>query len=269
MGEKRKMKKHGIIWYYILTLICTIVLGGIATTLLDATNSLQYALSLSIVQMSPLSGVILICVFNKDWSAFKKLHWNPFKYNIKIIWVILSVIIPITIVGGSAFVLSLMGKGYVSSGYSIETAVMIVLASVIGCFGEEIGWRGFLLPEFNKKYSLLLSAVFSGMLWGMWHIGKISLYGLVGYLFFVLMITGFTVIMAWIYQNTNGNLILMIIFHLFINVSSMFLLTKREGIQFYILGCIFTGVFCLIAIVSSNRIGNVGSKKETVSPDRI
>lgn len=243
------MKKHKILWYYILTLICAIILGGIAGALCNASVPEQYAVSLMLVQMSPMCGLILLCLFCRDWEQFKKIKLNPFK---NIPWILLSLIIPACIIGGSTLILSALGKEYVPSGYGVKSFVIIIIASLIGCAGEEIGWRGFLLPKYHEKYSLLQSAVFTGILWGAWHFGKISSFGILGYLLFILMITGFSIIMSWIYSKTSGNLIAMIFFHLSINTMSIILLTKREGILFYIIGCILSAIISS-AIVLNNK----------------
>ena len=38
-----------------------------------------------------------------------------------------------------------------------------------GGFGEEFGWRGFMLPELNKKFKLLKSSLIIGVFWTTWH----------------------------------------------------------------------------------------------------
>lgn len=43
------------------------------------------------------------------------------------------------------------------------------LLNIITCSGEEIGWRGYLLPKLMDHYSPRLSIVISGFIWGLWH----------------------------------------------------------------------------------------------------
>jgi len=48
----------------------------------------------------------------------------------------------------------------------------IVLAPVLNfavCFGEEWGWRGYLLPKLSKKLPMLPTLLISGVVWGLWH----------------------------------------------------------------------------------------------------
>lgn len=108
----------------------------------------------------------------------------------------LSFTIPVAIVGIASVIMSVFGKTYIPNSYSVKLLIMTVLGTLIGCIGEEIGWRGFMQPSFNRKYSLFSSAVFTGVLWGAWHFGKLVSCGVLAYLLFILLVTEFSVIMA-------------------------------------------------------------------------
>ncbi|MDZ5723726.1 type II CAAX endopeptidase family protein [Acetobacterium sp. K1/6] len=43
------------------------------------------------------------------------------------------------------------------------------LLNIITTSGEEIGWRGYLLPKLMEMYSPRVSIVISGIIWGLWH----------------------------------------------------------------------------------------------------
>jgi membrane protease YdiL (CAAX protease family) len=108
-------------------------------------------------------------------------------------------------------------------------------------------------PSFNRKYSLFSSAVFTGILWGAWHFGKLASYGILGYLLFILLITEFSVMMAWIYSKSNRNMICMVLFHLGVNISSILLLTGREGIMFYTVACTISTLICLVLVLADRE----------------
>ena len=245
------MKKHKLLWFYIFTVVFTVILGGAFAALLNPEEPVQYAISLAGAQLSPLCGLLLVCVFCKDFASFKDINWNISPTR-KPIWLLLSVFIPVVIVCGSALILSALGEPYGSSAFgSVVPFIIVTIASVIGCIGEEVGWRGFMLPAFHKKHSLFLSSVFTGLLWGAWHFGKIALSGIIGYLLFIVMVTEWAVLMAWIFYNSGKSLLPMIIFHFAINICSIIMMNEREGISFYIVGCILGGILCLIVILTN------------------
>lgn len=43
------------------------------------------------------------------------------------------------------------------------------LLNVFTCFGEEWGWRGYLLPHLMERHSVSFSVITSGIIWGLWH----------------------------------------------------------------------------------------------------
>lgn len=52
----------------------------------------------------------------------------------------------------------------------IPLAILInPLMGIPLCFGEEYGWRGYLLPKLNEKYTPLMSTILTGIIWGVWH----------------------------------------------------------------------------------------------------
>ncbi len=55
-------------------------------------------------------------------------------------------------------------------GYAQLALVLVApLLNCVTCFGEEWGWRGYLLPHMLEKRSATFSAVTIGIIWGLWH----------------------------------------------------------------------------------------------------
>lgn len=42
-------------------------------------------------------------------------------------------------------------------------------ANILNCFGEEWGWRGYLLPKLMKQFKIVPTLLLSGVIWGVWH----------------------------------------------------------------------------------------------------
>lgn len=87
-----------------------------------------------------------------------------------------------------------------------------VLYSLVSALGEEIGWRGFLVPELLKKMDFNATALFSGLIWATWHLPVILLADYSGegtpvwysVLCFFFMVIAISYIMAWMNVKTGS-----------------------------------------------------------------
>jgi membrane protease YdiL (CAAX protease family) len=53
--------------------------------------------------------------------------------------------------------------------YFLFTATITVIRDCATVLGEEIGWRGFLVPELAKRHSFAATAIITGLIWALWH----------------------------------------------------------------------------------------------------
>ena len=109
--------------------------------------------------------------------------------------------------------------------YILLSASITFILALPSVLGEEIGWRGLLVPELSKMMSFSGTSIVSGLLWSLWHWPLIFLgiYGndhtpLVFQLaFFTIFITSHGVIMAYL-RLKSGSLWTAVIYHMSLNV---------------------------------------------------
>jgi len=232
-----------IIVYYVGALLITLILAGIIGGAGIAMGLNETAAGLLVLMGAQLGPAISFLITRTIFKQ-KDITLNFRTGNTK--FLLLSIVIPVVIILLSVGVITLLGKQYVESDIKGALIILFVITSLIGCYGEEIGWRGYLLPMLSEKHSMLISSLLTGIMWGAWHFTKIISYGVVSYLLFIPLIAAFGVIMGWIYFRTKHSLICMITFHLFINLVCGLLLTGREGISFYIAGLLIS-----LAVISA------------------
>lgn len=92
--------------------------------------------------------------------------------------------------------------------------------------GEEIGWRGYVLPRLQAKYSALTASLILGVIWGLWHLSKpafILHWDSVLFGWYLVQTLALTVVYTWLYNNTKGSLLLVTLFHAATNTVAVFL----------------------------------------------
>lgn len=90
--------------------------------------------------------------------------------------------------------------------------------------GEEIGWRGYILPRLQAKFSALTSTLILALIWGFWHLPKyLPQVNPVFFGWFMVHIIAFAILLTWIYNNTKGSLLLVAICHASANTAGIFL----------------------------------------------
>jgi membrane protease YdiL (CAAX protease family) len=121
-------------------------------------------------------------------------------------------------------------------------------------FFEELGWRGYAQDLLQEKRSALSASLILGCVWSLWHlpasfIPKTYQAGLgIGTLEFWLHFGGIivlSVVISWIYINTNRSILVMAVFHAMINLSGELLELSKMGETVYT----FCWVSAAIAIV--------------------
>jgi len=186
MGEQRRTIL-GIVTYVLLTF-------GLSTFFYHAilkAGSMGVANGLFVVGLMwcpGVSGLITRLIFQKTLRGVG-WRWGRWKYQWASYWIPIAywsaVYLPFWVLGYGDFhsdvlervvtVLHLLRlKPYSQAElvvlYIIVTATFIMIPSCFWTLGEELGWRGFLVPELAKITSFTNVALISGVIWAAWHL---------------------------------------------------------------------------------------------------
>ncbi len=98
-----------------------------------------------------------------------------------------------------------------------------LIAFTTGPFGEEAGWRGFLLPRLMGRYSPIVASLVLGLLWSAWHYplyygGTFASVG--GTAKFTFDILCYSILLTVLWAHTRGSVFWAIILHWTINVTA-------------------------------------------------
>jgi uncharacterized protein len=153
-------------------------------------------------------------------------------------------------------------------------APLILITALTTGLGEEPGWRGFALPNLQRKHGPLLGTLLLGLLWAFWHLPNLVLQpggaATFGLWFLATMVNAF--VLTWVYNCTGGSVLLVILLHATQNSTSRLvanLVGATDPVQFqndYSLITVFT-FGLLIAIVVAATHGRLGYRPAAPLPD--
>lgn len=156
---------------------------------------------------------------------------------------------------------------YRKYGY-IFTEILITFF-IGGPFQEEFGWRGYALDLLQSKWNALESSIILGGIWSIWHF---PLFYIVdtpqlnqSFISFTISIIVVSILFTWLHNNTNGSILVAMIFHASINVSYLVFLPKFS-ITSSLIFTLFLDVttICILFSYGHKKLKRLNRKDENV-----
>lgn len=207
--------KHIAILFCVLNLITSILV----ILLSDSFNNMP--------QWAPGLLAIIFVLFTKGKSGIYALIKSAFFKYVNLKWYFGAFILPVLLCSISYMSISFMNSGKLlplQFNHPLSDYVTFVIFIILGSYSEEIGWRGFLLAQFMKKFSVLKSSLWVGIFWGIWHI-NISC-GIAVFMVYLFLVIEFSFISSWFYIKTHHNIMTTIILHTSIDLCSFLFFEK-------------------------------------------
>jgi CAAX protease family protein len=107
----------------------------------------------------------------------------------------------------------------------LSSFVVVLFFPPAGPLLEEGGWRGFALPRLQRLHGPVVGTLILGALWGLWHlqlfIGPLAMTRpdatavsvVIAFVLFTILVTGFSVVLTWIFNNSRGSVLLAVLAH--------------------------------------------------------
>jgi membrane protease YdiL (CAAX protease family) len=217
-----------------------------------------YAFGLSpspIIAFGPFLAAILVLALTTGKGGVVTLLRRMVRWRVRPVWYAVALLLPVAISGGAALLnVVVLGASAPSpaelgawSGL-VPTFFLRLLVPGIGGAWEEPGWRGYALPKLQGGHSALLASLILGVVWAFWHlplmvIGQIHLSDPV-------YIVAWTVVFTWVFNNTNGSVLIAMLMHNMHNViSGGYFSAMFSGADWVRQGWLLVALWCAVAAI--------------------
>jgi membrane protease YdiL (CAAX protease family) len=216
----------------------------------------------------PLVAAFAVNVAVAGSSGLKELLDRMTRWNVGLVWLLLAALTMPVLFLVSAVAVKLFGGewpkwsevGTVDGFPAIGIAGGWLMQFLIQGYGEETGWRGFMLPRLQNHRTALASSVVVWIYWSGWHapyflykeryldLDPMSLIG-----FFLGILPG-AIIFTWFYNSARGSILVAALIHAGVN----FTLASQASVDHAVAAVLTTIVFFwAVAIVIKFRPENL------------
>ena len=232
---------------------------------------LLLALTFSVAVYGPLLGALIATGNERGSHGVRDLLARTFDPRVAPRWYLIALIIAMAISYLPtllAWITGSLGPPLLDASARFALFVPILLLQLLTSgLGEEPGWRGYLLPRLQERFSPVRSVWLLGLAWAVWHYPLTAIYALSGVpadapapagvvtvvialLSQTIGLIGLTYVYVWLFNRTRS-IFLMIVFHALTNALP-FLVAPALGLWALVVG-VFPWIVVLVLWLVTRR----------------
>ncbi|OQA21649.1 MAG: CAAX amino terminal protease self- immunity [Chloroflexi bacterium ADurb.Bin360] len=245
------MKKHPLIWFYGLAFAISwlgwlpIVAGSRGISPFDS-PFFQFLLILPAI--GPAVAAIIVTRASEGQAGVSRLLKPLWQWRVGALWLSIAIGAPALLLVAGKIATQALGLAAPSAPQGDNVIAMVSSAFIMALLAnpwEEVGWRGFALPRFQKRANALKSTLAVGGLWALWHLPLFFWLDnpMSGYPFLAWFagVVAVSCVYTWLYNSTQGSLLVVALFHVLGNTVGVLI----TGVS--VTG--LTAVYCSVAVL--------------------
>ncbi len=229
----------------------------------------------SILPLGPLAAAVMVLAVTGGWPAVRRFFRAILAWRVALPWYLFVLGLPAALAAAAAAMNPLFGAALPALDRMAPFGELLPTFGLLFLFiglGEEPAWRGFALPALARERSMLAAALMLAAFHAIWHLPLFGLeYTADNAAPWLLSLTAFSVLTAWLYTRTAGNLLLPALFHASVNTSARYVFPSLyTGDDLIRLHWIWAALWCAAALVPAVRLWSAGRARDAwdTPPDR-
>jgi len=249
MAESNEHEDRNLVLYFLVAFAWSWFFWIVKTTgLIPMSETFGYSLY-PIGVFGPFASAFILTYFNQGTEGVKKLLKRGVDLGFGKKWFI-PILLLFPAIDGSVVLVATFTEGinldlsWISNLLFVAVGLLVVF--IMTCFlaaGEEFGWRGYALDRLEAHFSAITSSLLLGVIWWAWHIpifgvleefsGLQNTYAWQFFLLYFITIVAYSVLFTWIYNNTEGSILAVILFHAILNLSDYAIVSVSSQVPTY------------------------------------
>jgi uncharacterized protein len=266
MSLKNFAANHPLVAFFALAF--GITWGGWA--LLLATRSIASCSTMCILYpgWGPSIAAVIMAVLIGGRIGLGNLMRSLLRWRVGLQWYVVALFVALAVVFTSIGIAMLFFGKFTDSSFSpywytpfLALFPAIGIHFIFSGLPEELGWRGFALPQLMAKHSVLVASLILGIFEGLWHLPNytiLSPFSPLIFAIFFLNVLAVGIFRAWLYVNTNRSTFIVTLFHGALDATGAIFLAgvgKNFGTVFIIITIVFWIIALAIVIKSGSDLG--------------
>lgn len=208
----------------------------------------------AILPLGPLFAALIVLVAGGGWAGVANFLRRIGCWRVGPRWYALVLLLPAALLGAAVGLNVLLGARTPTFERMPALSALLPIALdtlVFVGLGEEPAWRGFALPRLTERTGMLAGTLILAALHIIWHLPLFGLeYTWANLLPWALGVTGYAIVATWVYNRTQGSLLLPILFHTSVNISARYMFNPLfSGVDLLRLWWLWGGIWVAAATV--------------------
>lgn len=220
--------------------------------------------------LMPAVAAIVVAGINEGKAGVKQLLRPLFIWRVHPVWYGVALGLPILL-----SVVALALSGLLGWPLQMETAAFtpLLITVFVLVVGEEIGWRGFALLRLLQRYSPVTASLVLGVLWAGWHVPMFVMPGTpmmaIPFAAYLPWVVGLTFLFTWLYQQTQGSLLLATLLHGAVNSLGVTNGALSTAEWRWLLAAIYCGAALVVVVATGGMLRHRTRKQMLVVSDDL
>ena len=263
------MQRHQLATYFGLTFaISWAIWLGLILGSLHIQTPVGAALNVVAIAGPSIAALVLATVLGR--GELRRLLAGFSLSRLSVRWTVVALVLPLAMMAAAIAVsVAAFGAPRPAVTFGVAGVVLAEFVRVLflgGPVGEELGWRGFALPRLQQHRNALDASILLGLVWGFWHLplyfvlgtgqsemlsaGTSPAFAIGGFIGWTI---GLSVLFTWLFNQTGGSLIVVILFHAAVNLAAFLPAAVGSGGPAPLLNVLITWLVAIGVVVRFGR----------------